>query len=138
MTLTVWNSAGACTTSFLPLPVQTLFREVEDYSVSFKRSSYEIALSVVLNSFSSSGEAYAWEQANLGLRRAGSEESERGGSEKSLQNTVFTNMNPMWKSYRSKVLKTLNPEYEEDTTEEVRLHFELFSIESKCQPGFVF
>ncbi|XP_044064333.1 uncharacterized protein C1orf232 isoform X1 [Siniperca chuatsi] len=28
-------------------------------------------------------------------------------------------MNPMWKVYKSKVLKTLNPEYEEDTAEEV-------------------
>ncbi|XP_058503271.1 uncharacterized protein C1orf232 isoform X2 [Solea solea] len=28
-------------------------------------------------------------------------------------------MNPMWKVYRSKVLKTINPEYEEDTAEEV-------------------
>ncbi|XP_070692239.1 uncharacterized protein C1orf232 [Pempheris klunzingeri] len=28
-------------------------------------------------------------------------------------------MNPMWKIYKSKVLKTLNPEYEEDTAEEV-------------------
>nr|XP_046256627.1 uncharacterized protein C1orf232 [Scatophagus argus] len=28
-------------------------------------------------------------------------------------------MNPMWKVYKSKVLKTLNPEYEEDTSEEV-------------------
>ncbi|KAK7887057.1 hypothetical protein WMY93_026678 [Mugilogobius chulae] len=28
-------------------------------------------------------------------------------------------MNPLWKSYRSKVLKTINPEYEDDTTEEV-------------------
>ena len=29
-------------------------------------------------------------------------------------------MNPMWKVYKSKVMKTLNPEYEEDTGEEVR------------------
>ncbi|XP_029306959.1 uncharacterized protein C1orf232 [Cottoperca gobio] len=29
-------------------------------------------------------------------------------------------MNPMWKVYKSKVLKTLNPEYEEDTAEEVQ------------------
>nr|XP_019948413.1 PREDICTED: testis development-related protein-like [Paralichthys olivaceus] len=28
-------------------------------------------------------------------------------------------MNPMWKVYKSKVLKTLNPEYEEDAAEEV-------------------
>ncbi|XP_076004657.1 uncharacterized protein C1orf232 [Genypterus blacodes] len=28
-------------------------------------------------------------------------------------------MNPVWKTYKSKVLKTLNPEYEEDTAEEV-------------------
>ncbi|XP_023141248.1 uncharacterized protein C1orf232 [Amphiprion ocellaris] len=28
-------------------------------------------------------------------------------------------MNPMWKVYKSKVMKTLNPEYEEDTAEEV-------------------
>ncbi|XP_039886346.1 uncharacterized protein C1orf232 [Simochromis diagramma] len=28
-------------------------------------------------------------------------------------------MNPMWKVYKSKVLKTINPEYEEDTAEEV-------------------
>ncbi|XP_026173534.1 uncharacterized protein C1orf232 [Mastacembelus armatus] len=28
-------------------------------------------------------------------------------------------MNPMWKTYKSKVLKTLNPEYEEETAEEV-------------------
>ncbi|XP_072317007.1 uncharacterized protein C1orf232 [Eucyclogobius newberryi] len=28
-------------------------------------------------------------------------------------------MNPLWKSYRNKVLKTINPEYEEDTAEEV-------------------
>ncbi|XP_054477340.1 uncharacterized protein C1orf232 [Anoplopoma fimbria] len=28
-------------------------------------------------------------------------------------------MNPVWKVYKSKVLKTLNPEYEEDTAEEV-------------------
>ncbi|XP_017279224.1 uncharacterized protein C1orf232 [Kryptolebias marmoratus] len=28
-------------------------------------------------------------------------------------------MNPMWKIYKSKVMKTLNPEYEEDTAEEV-------------------
>ncbi|XP_068425134.1 uncharacterized protein C1orf232 [Clinocottus analis] len=28
-------------------------------------------------------------------------------------------MNPVWKVYKSKVLKTLNPEYEEDTPEEV-------------------
>ncbi|KAE8289130.1 hypothetical protein D5F01_LYC13010 [Larimichthys crocea] len=28
-------------------------------------------------------------------------------------------MNPMWKVYTNKVLKTLNPEYEEDTAEEV-------------------
>ncbi|XP_071782757.2 uncharacterized protein C1orf232 [Centroberyx gerrardi] len=28
-------------------------------------------------------------------------------------------MNPMWKVYKSKVLKTLNPEHEEDTAEEV-------------------
>ncbi|XP_068180348.1 uncharacterized protein C1orf232 [Antennarius striatus] len=28
-------------------------------------------------------------------------------------------MNPLWKVYKSKVLKTLNPEYEEDTAEEV-------------------
>ncbi|XP_072249346.1 uncharacterized protein C1orf232 [Leuresthes tenuis] len=28
-------------------------------------------------------------------------------------------MNPMWKIYKSKVMKTLNPEYEEDTSEEV-------------------
>ncbi|KAM8846464.1 uncharacterized protein C1orf232 [Synchiropus picturatus] len=28
-------------------------------------------------------------------------------------------MNPMWKVYKSKVMKTLNPEYEEDTVEEV-------------------
>ncbi|CAN9513858.1 unnamed protein product [Ophioblennius macclurei] len=28
-------------------------------------------------------------------------------------------MNPMWKVYRSKVMKTLNPEYEEDTVDEV-------------------
>ncbi|XP_070768814.1 uncharacterized protein C1orf232 [Enoplosus armatus] len=28
-------------------------------------------------------------------------------------------MNPMWKVYKSKVLKTLNPEYEEDTAEQV-------------------
>ncbi|XP_033496253.1 uncharacterized protein LOC117265716 [Epinephelus lanceolatus] len=28
-------------------------------------------------------------------------------------------MNPMWKLYKSKVMKTLNPEYEEDTAEEV-------------------
>ncbi|KAM9798489.1 uncharacterized protein C1orf232 [Neosynchiropus ocellatus] len=28
-------------------------------------------------------------------------------------------MNPMWKVYRSKVMKTLNPEYEEDTVGEV-------------------
>ncbi|XP_035528147.1 uncharacterized protein C1orf232 [Morone saxatilis] len=28
-------------------------------------------------------------------------------------------MNPMWKVYKSKVLKTLNPEYEEDNAEEV-------------------
>ncbi|KAI9999956.1 hypothetical protein NQD34_011799 [Periophthalmus magnuspinnatus] len=28
-------------------------------------------------------------------------------------------MNPLWKSYKSKVLKTINPEYEEDTAEEV-------------------
>lgn len=29
-------------------------------------------------------------------------------------------MNPMWKVYKSKVLKTINPEYEEDTAEEVQ------------------
>ncbi|XP_006791775.1 uncharacterized protein C1orf232 [Neolamprologus brichardi] len=28
-------------------------------------------------------------------------------------------MNPVWKVYKSKVLKTINPEYEEDTAEEV-------------------
>ncbi|XP_041844320.1 uncharacterized protein C1orf232 [Melanotaenia boesemani] len=28
-------------------------------------------------------------------------------------------MNPVWKVYKSKVMKTLNPEYEEDTAEEV-------------------
>lgn len=28
-------------------------------------------------------------------------------------------MNPLWKLYKSKVLKTLNSEYEEDTAEEV-------------------
>ncbi|XP_021178486.2 LOW QUALITY PROTEIN: uncharacterized protein C1orf232 [Fundulus heteroclitus] len=28
-------------------------------------------------------------------------------------------MNPMWKTYKSKVMKTLNPEYDEDTAEEV-------------------
>ncbi|XP_015227355.1 PREDICTED: uncharacterized protein LOC107082968 [Cyprinodon variegatus] len=28
-------------------------------------------------------------------------------------------MNPMWKIYKSKVMKTLDPEYEEDTAEEV-------------------
>ncbi|XP_054903248.1 uncharacterized protein C1orf232 [Poeciliopsis prolifica] len=28
-------------------------------------------------------------------------------------------MNPMWKVYKGKVMKTLNPEYEEDTAEEV-------------------
>lgn len=28
-------------------------------------------------------------------------------------------MNPMWKVYKSKVLKTLNPEYEEEVAEEV-------------------
>ncbi|KAM4735491.1 LOW QUALITY PROTEIN: uncharacterized protein C1orf232 [Anableps anableps] len=28
-------------------------------------------------------------------------------------------MNPMWKIYKGKVMKTLNPEYEEDTAEEV-------------------
>lgn len=28
-------------------------------------------------------------------------------------------MNPMWKVYKSKVLKTINPEYEEDTVEEI-------------------
>ncbi|KAM8734498.1 uncharacterized protein C1orf232 isoform 1-T7 [Acanthopagrus schlegelii] len=28
-------------------------------------------------------------------------------------------MNPMWKVYKSKVMKTLNPEYEEDAAEEV-------------------
>ncbi|XP_032373889.1 uncharacterized protein C1orf232 [Etheostoma spectabile] len=28
-------------------------------------------------------------------------------------------MNPVWKTYKSKVLKTINPEYEEDTAEEV-------------------
>ncbi|XP_029959285.1 uncharacterized protein C1orf232 [Salarias fasciatus] len=28
-------------------------------------------------------------------------------------------MNPMWKVYRSKVMKTLNPEYEEDAVDEV-------------------
>lgn len=33
-------------------------------------------------------------------------------------------MNPMWKVYKSKVLKTINPEYEEDTAEEVH-HFQL-------------
>ena len=31
----------------------------------------------------------------------------------------------MWKVYKSKVLKTLNPEYEEDTAEEV--HFSIFA-----------
>lgn len=29
-------------------------------------------------------------------------------------------MNPLWKVYKNKVLKTLNPEYEEDTAEEVQ------------------
>lgn len=29
-------------------------------------------------------------------------------------------MNPLWKVYKSKVLRTLNPEYEEDTAEEVQ------------------
>lgn len=32
---------------------------------------------------------------------------------------ISANMNPMWKVYKSKVLKTLNPEYEEDNAEEV-------------------
>uniref|UniRef100_A0AAV2MA02 Uncharacterized protein n=1 Tax=Knipowitschia caucasica TaxID=637954 RepID=A0AAV2MA02_KNICA len=31
-------------------------------------------------------------------------------------------MNPLWKSYKSKVLKTINPEYEEDAAEEKHLY----------------
>lgn len=34
--------------------------------------------------------------------------------------SIFASMNPMWKVYTNKVLKTLNPEYEEDTAEEVQ------------------
>lgn len=34
--------------------------------------------------------------------------------------SVRARMNPMWKVYKSKVMKTLNPEYEEDAAEEVR------------------
>lgn len=34
--------------------------------------------------------------------------------------SFFINMNPMWKIYKSKVMKTLDPEYEEDTAEEVK------------------
>ena len=34
--------------------------------------------------------------------------------------SVCAKMNPMWKVYKSKVMKTINPEYEEDAAEEVR------------------
>lgn len=34
--------------------------------------------------------------------------------------STCASMNPLWKVYKSKVLKTLNPEYEEDTAEEVQ------------------
>lgn len=36
-------------------------------------------------------------------------------------------MNPVWKVYKCKVLKTLNPEYEEETAEEVQ-NLYLFSL----------
>ncbi|KAM9310339.1 uncharacterized protein C1orf232 [Pholidichthys leucotaenia] len=32
---------------------------------------------------------------------------------------MCASMNPLWKVYKSKVMKTLNPEYEDDTAEEV-------------------
>lgn len=59
-------------------------------------------------------------------------------------------MNPMWKVYKSKVLKTINPEYEEGTPEEVTLTpsycfiYEsvrnvdvVVGIEVRKSPGFV-
>lgn len=46
--------------------------------------------------------------------------------------SVCAKMNPVWKIYKSKVMKTLNPEYEEEMAEEVSTFLHLWHLIILC------
>lgn len=62
---------------------------------------------------------HAWKQLEVGPTETSRQQEEETLEQRDPCVNICARMNPMWKLYKSKVLKTLNSEHEEDPAEEV-------------------